>query len=71
VGAVVRRAGELSLALSALPLSELQAINPLFSDDVAAVYDFAQSVAQRRAYGGTAPEAVREQLARARQLLAG
>ena len=70
VGAVVRRAGELSLVLSALPLAELQAINPLFADDVAAVFDFAQSVAQRRAFGGTAPTAVREQIAQAKRLLA-
>lgn len=70
VGAVVRRTGELSLALSALPLAELQAISPLFGADVAAVFDFAQSVAQRRAYGGTAPAAVREQIAQAKRLLA-
>lgn len=67
VGAVVRRAGELSVALSALPLSELQDIHPLFAADVAEVFDFAQSVAQRRAFGGTAPAAVREQIARAKQ----
>lgn len=71
VGMVVRRAGELSVELSVLPLAELQVINPLFSPDVEAVFDFAQSVAQRRAFGGTAPTAVREQIARAKRRLAG
>ncbi|MCY4466595.1 MAG: argininosuccinate lyase [Chloroflexi bacterium] len=71
VGAVLRRAAELSLDLSEMPLAELQAISPLFAADVADAFDFAQSVAQRRAYGGAAPDAVREQIARAKQLLAG
>ncbi|MCY4145041.1 MAG: argininosuccinate lyase [Chloroflexi bacterium] len=71
VGAVVRRAGALSLPLSALPLAELQAINPAFDADVAEVFDFARSVAQRRAFGGSAPAAVREQIAHAKQRMAG
>ena len=70
VGAVVRRAGDLSLDLSALPLAELQAISPLFEADVAETFDFAQSVARRKAYGGTAPEAVRQQIELARSRLA-
>ncbi len=70
VGAVVRRAAARSLALSALPLAELRAIQPLFADDVAAVFNFSQSVAQRRAFGGSAPAAVSEQLALAKQRLA-
>ena len=69
VGAVVRRAAELSMDLSALPLAELQAINPLFSPDVAAVFDFEQSVAQRRNLGGTAPEAVKIQIGEAKARL--
>ena len=70
VGAVVRRAGGLSLDLSALPLAELQAISPLFEADVAETFDFAQSVARRKAYGGTAPEAVRQQIKSAKARLA-
>ncbi len=69
VGAVVRRAAELSIDLSALPLADLQAIHPLFSPDVAAVFDFEQSVAQRRNYGGTAPEAVKIQIGEAKARL--
>ena len=69
VGAVVRRAAELSMDLSALPLAELQAINPLFVADVAAVFDFEQSVAQRRNLGGTAPEAVKIQIGEAKARL--
>lgn len=71
VGTVVRRAGELSVELSALPLAELQVISPLFAADVEAVFDFAQSVAQRQAFGGTAPTAVIEQIALAKQRMAG
>ena len=70
VGAVVRRAAEMSLDLSALPLYEMQAISPLFEADVAETFDFAQSVARRRAFGGTAPAAVRQQIALARSRLA-
>ena len=69
VGAVVRRADEMNVDLSALPLAELREISPLFDDDVAAVFDFKQSVAQRRTYGGTAPEAVKAQIAEARARL--
>jgi argininosuccinate lyase len=62
----VRRAADLGVTLSALPLNEFQAITPLFGDDVHDVFDFHASVARRNAFGGTAPEAVREQIALAR-----
>lgn len=71
VGEVVRLADESQTDLSALPLSRLQAISPLFGADVAAVFDFAQSVAQRQTYGGTAPVEVQKQLALAKTRLAG
>ncbi len=70
VGAVVRRASELSLGLSALSLAEMQAISPLFDADVSKTFDFAQSVARRKAFGGTAPQAVRQQIALAKARLA-
>ena len=53
VGRVVRRAEELNCALSALPLAELQAISPIFTADVATVWDMEQSVEQRAVIGGT------------------
>jgi argininosuccinate lyase len=69
VGQAVRRAIELSVALDRLPLTELQAIHPVFQADVAAVFDFPASVARRSVTGGTAPSAVAEQLKSAKARL--
>ncbi|MCK6580578.1 MAG: argininosuccinate lyase [Anaerolineae bacterium] len=66
-GRVVRRAGELGVGLSRVPLEDLQALSPLFDADVATIFDFAASAARRKALGGTAPEAVQRQWADARQ----
>ncbi|MCC7207080.1 MAG: argininosuccinate lyase [Anaerolineae bacterium] len=63
VGRVVRRALESNVPLSALPLDEYRRISPVFGDDVRAVFDFAASVAKRNNFGGTAPDAVRGQIA--------
>ncbi|MBL8132218.1 MAG: argininosuccinate lyase [Anaerolineae bacterium] len=65
-GRVVRRAAELGVSLSRVPLEDLQALSPLFEEDVAAVFDFAASAARRQALGGTAPEAVQRQWENAR-----
>ncbi len=65
-GQCVRKANDLSLPLNQLPLSEFQAINSVFQEDVAGVFDFAASVARRSVEGGTAPQAVRAQLVKAR-----
>ncbi len=70
VGRAVRRAGELGLPLDRLPLPELQAIHPGFGPGAAEVFDFERAVARRAAEGGTAPEAVRAQMALAREALA-
>jgi len=70
VGHAVRRAEELGAPLSALPLAEWQAIHPAFADDLFATFDVDNSVALRNAYGGTAPQAVQEQLKLAHQTLA-
>jgi argininosuccinate lyase len=70
VGQAVRRAEELGVGLKELNVSEYQAINPAFSDNVHQVLDFQQSIAARNAEGGTAPAAVRAQIERARLLLA-
>ena len=69
VGEVVHLASEDQTNLSGLALSSLQAISQHFDDDVADVFDFARSVAQRKSYGGTAPEAVRKQIALAKSHL--
>lgn len=69
VGEVVRVAAERGERLSQLPPTELKRISAGFGDDVADVFDFARSVNQRDAYGGTAPEAVRAQIAQAKARL--
>ena len=62
VGEVVRLAAELELELSEVPLNRLRQISAYFAEDVEQVFDFAQSVSQRRVPGGAAPSAVRQQI---------
>lgn len=68
-GRAVREAHARGIKLSQLPLESLQEISPLFGDDAAVIFDFDRSVARRRVLGGTAPEAVREQIAMAKAWL--
>jgi argininosuccinate lyase len=65
VGAAVRLAAEQNVTLTQLSTEALQGLSPLFKDDVRDVFDFKASVAARRAVGGTAPDAVSEQIAAA------
>jgi argininosuccinate lyase len=69
VGAVVAHAEVEGVPLAELPLEELQNISHLFGEDVYTVFDFERAVAQRRSTGGTAPGAVRAQIAQARARL--
>jgi argininosuccinate lyase len=69
VGRLVRRGLDTGTPLSKLPIEDFKAISPVFEPDVYAVFDFAASVAKRKAPGGTAPEAVRQQIKRAREKL--
>lgn len=69
VGQVVRLAAEKTLKLSALPLDAMRQVSELFTDDVRTVFDFAASAARRSVPGGTAPSAVRQQIASARTWL--
>lgn len=62
VGQAVRAAGDQGIGLDMLPLVVYQQISPFFDSDVYKVFDPRQSIARRTAYGGTAPQAVREQL---------
>ena len=71
VGEVVRLAAELELELSGVPLDRLQRISAYFAEDVKQVFDFSQSVAQRKAQGGAAPSAVRQQIELAKSRLNG
>jgi len=69
VGRLVRRGIELRLPLRELPITEYQAVRPDIGHEIYAVFDFNRSVAQKESLGGTAPQRVREQCARWRELL--
>jgi argininosuccinate lyase len=68
-GAAVKRAEALGVGLDGLPLAELQALDPRITDGVYAVLSPAASAASRTSYGGTAPDQVRAQVARWKELL--
>ncbi len=70
VGQAVRRALETGIPLGALPLEEYRAVHPIFDESVYAVFDPRQSVARRKAIGGTAPEAVKAQIRLAKSKIA-
>jgi argininosuccinate lyase len=65
-GQVVRLAEEQRLPLAELPLADLQAIDSRIDGRVFAALTVDASVASRASYGGTAPERVREQIAKAK-----
>jgi argininosuccinate lyase len=69
-GSAVKRAEELGCDLASLPLSELQRLEPRITEGVYAVLTPEASVASRRSYGGTAPDQVRAQIERWKELLA-
>jgi argininosuccinate lyase len=69
VGALVKLAEARNVKLSALALDDFRAVSDAFGDDVYAVFDFEASVKSRDVRGGTSPDAVREQLELANQLL--
>jgi argininosuccinate lyase len=68
-GKAVRRSLELGVRLSAMPHAEFQAIHPSFGPDLAGVFDRAHMLERRGARGGTAPAAVRQQIAEAKKVL--
>jgi len=61
-GQVVRLALKKGKSLGALSLADYRALHPAFDENVYQVFDPRQSVARRRAIGGTAPEAVEKQI---------
>ena len=69
-GAAVKRAEQLGCDLPGLPLSELQTLDPRIGDGVYKVLTPAASVASRKSYGGTAPDQVRAQIQRWKEILA-
>jgi argininosuccinate lyase len=69
VARAVREAEQAGRDLSGLPLEKLRAFSDLIEDDVFELLTPEGSVALRRHTGGTAPEAVRAAIARARARL--
>jgi argininosuccinate lyase len=67
-GKAVRAAVEKGLSLNQLSLKEWQDLGP-FEADVDQVFDAMKSVEKRTAIGGTSPQSVKEQLAKARGLV--
>jgi argininosuccinate lyase len=60
-GRIVARAASDGVALDALPLAAMQAIEPRITKDVFAVLSADNSVKSRASYGGTAPKNVRRE----------
>ncbi|HPH94736.1 MAG TPA: argininosuccinate lyase [Anaerolineaceae bacterium] len=70
VGRAVRLAAQKGLPLDQLSLAEWQSLGP-FEADVTRVFDPLEAVQRRSAAGGTAPEAVAQQIEQAQNLLQG
>ena len=70
-GRVVRAALEQGVSIAELGLDDYRAIHPAFGEDVYAVFDPLVSINRRRAWGGTAVEAVRGQLEEAKRTVIG
>jgi argininosuccinate lyase len=68
-GAAVKLAEQHDVALSALPLADLRAIDARIDERVFAALAVEASVAARNSLGGTAPEQVKRQAAAARKAL--
>jgi len=70
-GMIVQRAENRGCTLAALPLAELQAVEPAITSAVYEVLDADHSVASRTSFGGTAPECVRAAAREARKRFLG
>ncbi|KPL68178.1 argininosuccinate lyase [Erythrobacter sp. SG61-1L] len=68
-GAAVKLAESKGIALEALPMDELQAIDPRIDDRVYSALSVEASVASRASHGGTAPSEVEKRIAQARSAL--
>ncbi|TAL35110.1 MAG: argininosuccinate lyase [Phenylobacterium sp.] len=69
-GAAVKKAEELGVGLEGVPLSDLQALDARITASIYDVLTPEASVASRRSYGGTAPDQVRAQIKRWKEVLA-
>jgi len=69
VGQAVQIAAQQGITLSQLRIEDLGKLSDLFDHDVVTTFDFDASVARRSALGGTAPEAVTQQIEQAKDWL--
>jgi argininosuccinate lyase len=70
-GKIVRRAEEMGVAeLGLLPLGEYQAVDARITAAARALLTVEKSVESRDSYGGTAPQRVREQIERWKEMFA-
>jgi argininosuccinate lyase len=69
-GAAVKKAEELGVGLPDLPLAELQTLDARITGSIYDVLTPEASVASRRSYGGAAPDQVRAQIKRWKDILA-
>ncbi|MDB5721431.1 MAG: argH [Alphaproteobacteria bacterium] len=69
VGRAVKLAEDKGVGLAGLAVADLQAIDPLIDSRVFEVLTVDASVRSRTSYGGTAPDRVRDQIRRARDML--
>ncbi|MEO0981899.1 MAG: argininosuccinate lyase [Pseudomonadota bacterium] len=63
-GALVKMAEERGVELAELPLADIQSVEPRATEGLYEVLTVERSVRSRSSYGGTAPERVRDQVAR-------
>jgi argininosuccinate lyase len=68
-GQAVKRAEAKRLELADLPLADLQSLEPRITGDVYEVLTPQASAASRTSFGGTAPERVRAEIARWKEIL--
>ena len=66
-GTIVAMATERGCDLDALPLADMQSVEPRITADVIGILSCEAAVAMRRSFGGTAPDEVRARIAEARQ----
>lgn len=69
VGRVVAIAASQDVKLSQVPLENLQEISDVFDESVHEVFDFERAVRRKSSPGGTAPQAVLEQIETAKVLI--
>lgn len=67
-GRAVRAAAERGISLKELPLNEMQAFGS-FESDVYQVFEPMESVKRRNATGGTSPDSVKKQIAKAKEVI--